>query len=147
MKALLGFAWRRTLRPSARRLSGGSCSLRALLAFALIVSAASCASSSGSQVSPAGLDQLTGEQLRAGASSPDEPVYAILVRMRPQWLIARSGEPDVVVFVDNVPTGSPATLQVIGSSRVASLRFLEAESAARAHPGVTGPAIEVRLNP
>jgi hypothetical protein len=121
---------------------------RIVLACTLAGLLVSCASSSSTQATASGTaDQLTGEQLRAAASAPDEPVYAILVRMRPQWLIARTGQPDVVVFVDGVPTGAPSTLQVIGSSRVASVRFLEAEVATRAHPGVTGATIDVRLNP
>jgi hypothetical protein len=122
------------------------CALRApLLAVSLLICVAcATARTDGGSTTP---DQLSAQDLRSAARSADEPVYEILVRLRPQWLIAPTGEPAPVVFVDGVETGAVATLQVIGSSRVATVRLLPPPTAASRYAvGGGGSVIEVLLS-
>jgi hypothetical protein len=92
--------------------------------------------------------RLTSTELTAAASSAGETLYATLLRVRPQWLVAPSGRPGATVFIDQVETGPVSTLQVIPTDAVLSVQFLAPQAASsRFGRSLEGGAIDVRLSP
>jgi hypothetical protein len=92
------------------------------------------------------LDRLTAEQIQAALQSVDEPLYPVIVRTRPQWLIARTGRPGAVVFMDGIETGPIETLQTVAARRVERAAYVSPEdTAARFGSAFEGGIIEVTL--
>jgi hypothetical protein len=117
---------------------------RGLIAV-LLLSTACLSSTGGGGGGGGGANALTAAQLRAAAQSPDDTLYQMISRLKPEWLVAPTGQPEPTVFVDGVQTGSVSSLQVISALAVESVRFLGAQAAGARYSGVRGAVIDVTL--
>jgi hypothetical protein len=90
----------------------------------MLVLAAACASAgAGGGGNP---NQLTATDL---ADASNEVLYETIQRVRPQWLQTRSGQPDPLVLIDGIESGTPSTLRTLTSGRVEVIRYIRPETA------------------
>jgi hypothetical protein len=115
------------------------------LVILLAVLAAACASGGGGG-GGGSANQLTATELAAAAQNAGEPLMETLQRIRPQWLVVRTGQPSPMVMIDGVQSGSLNVLQTITTGRVDRIVYLRPEVAeSRFGPGYEGGAFEVTL--
>lgn len=113
---------------------------RAVVTALLLLAGGACATSSGG----ASARQLNAAQIMATLQSQDETFYEVLVRARPEWLVARTGAPAPVVFIDGIETGPLETLHTLLARHVQSAEYLlPAEAASRMGAGYEGGVIQV----
>lgn len=99
-----------------------------------------CASASPSPAGPRPrTDLITREELRATGVST---AYEAVERLRPRWLIVRSGmrsfsmETEVVVFQDQLFLGNQDALRRIGIDGIYEMRYLDGATAKATLPGL-----------
>ena len=92
-------------------------------------------------------NQLTATDLAAAALNAGEPLRETIQRVRPQWLVVRTGQPSPVVMFDGqAQSGDLSVLQTITAGRVERVTYIRPEAAAsRYGPGYEGGAIDVVL--
>jgi hypothetical protein len=115
--------------------------------FCLMLAAFSAACAAGAAGGGGGsANQLSATELAAAAQNAGEPLLETLQRIRPQWLVVRTGQPSPIVLIDGVQSGSMSTLQTITTGRVERIVYVRPETAAsRFGPGYEGGAFEVTL--
>lgn len=114
-----------------------------VVAVAVALSTSACAT--GSAGGPGG-PQLTGPQIEAALTDVDETLYQVLVRTRPEWLIARTGAAAPVVFMDGIETGPIETLHALLARQVERVTYLlPADAVARLGESYGGGVIEVTV--
>jgi hypothetical protein len=99
-----------------------------------------CRSASSSRTEPAPrLDVITHEELqRSGLRNAHE----VVERLRPRWLMVRSGmrsfalETEVVVFQGQLFLGTPEVLHRIGLDGIYEIRYLDGATAKATLPGL-----------
>jgi hypothetical protein len=106
----------------------------------------SAACASGGAGGGGNANQLTATELTAAAQNAGEPLMETLQRIRPQWLVVRTGQPSPIVRIDGVESGALNTLQTITTGRVDRIVYIRPEAAAsRFGPNYEGGAFEVTL--
>jgi hypothetical protein len=129
----------------------------AMVLAALMVTASSCASSSGSGTSTTGkvavrrnTNVITAQEL---SETGESNVYQAIEELRPQWVRGRSrasmregGQSgDVVVYIEGARIGNASALQQISINGVYEVQYLDAgEATNRFGTGHTSGAIIVR---
>jgi hypothetical protein len=118
-------------------------SKRALvLALALALGAAGCASGGGSSSRPAGASTNRIVQAELDAL-PQMNAYLAIERLRASWLRTRSGDPPQL-YVDGARRGNVRDLQAILSTEIATMEYMSASDATnRFGTGHAGGAILV----
>lgn len=112
----------------------------ALLLTVMLVAGACASAGTGGGGSA---NVLTAADLEA---SGGEPLYDTLERIRPQWLVTRSGQPNPVVLIDGVQSGGMGTMRTLTSGSVEEIRYIRPEAAAsRFGRGFEGGAFEITL--
>ena len=115
----------------------------------LIAFSAACASGGGGAAGGGGggnANQVTATELAAAAQNAGEPLRETIQKIRPQWLVVRTGQPSPIVFIDGVNSGELQVLQTITTGRVDRVQYVRPEAAAsRFGSGFEGGAIEVFL--
>lgn len=116
-------------------------------AFIVLLTVMSAACASGGAGGGGGsANELTATELAAAAQNGGEPLMETLQRIRPQWLVVRTGQPSPIVRIDGVESGSLNTLQTITTGRVDRIVYIRPEAAAsRFGPNYEGGAFEVTL--
>ncbi len=107
---------------------------RLLLGIVLVGMISACAST---QPSPAGarkdLTRITYEEIRGTEVST---AFDVVQRLRPHWLEVRGRDSfrspsSIVVYVDNVRMGDPATLRQMSVTNLREIQFIDAITATR----------------
>jgi hypothetical protein len=116
----------------------------------LIAFSAACASGGAAGGGGGGgggsANQVTATELAAAAQNAGEPLRETIQKIRPQWLVVRTGQPSPIVFIDGVNSGELNILQTITTGRVDRVAYVRPEAAAsRFGSGFEGGAIEVFL--
>lgn len=74
--------------------------------------------------------------------------YDVVQRLRPRWLIVRSGprsfgmETEVVVFQDEMLLGNQEALERIGTEGIYTIRYLDGATAKATLPGIGGRHVQ-----
>ncbi|HEX7424280.1 MAG TPA: hypothetical protein VF311_10420 [Terriglobales bacterium] len=109
--------------------------LSAIIPFAVVASLAACASSGTARSTPRSSDQITSAEI---ASSSASNAYALVERLRPQWLRAAgvgsigggARTRMVVVYLDGSRLGDIQSLRQLSVDGIKSMQWLDAVRAA-----------------
>ncbi|MBE0591836.1 MAG: hypothetical protein IH616_05480 [Gemmatimonadales bacterium] len=78
-------------------------------------------------------------------------VYEAVQRLRPQWLLIRSGqrsfstETEVVVFQETLLLGTPESLRRIGIDGIYQIRYLDGPTAQATLPGINDRHVQAAI--